>query len=66
MNIPDFLATLFAPSNPYALNEWIGDLWQLVYNMLSWDIVKGGLTFILGVGIALYAVLKIRQAFGGG
>ncbi len=64
--IPDFLADLFkhqgGPFDPYT---WNSDVYTLMMTVLNWDIVKGGLAFTLGLGIALYAVLKIRQAFGG-
>jgi hypothetical protein len=62
--IPNLLSDLFH-GNPFVVNPWVADLYQLVYNILGWDIVKGGLAFTLGLGIALYAVLKIRGAFGG-
>jgi hypothetical protein len=63
--IPNLLSDLFH-GNPFVYNPWSVDLQTLIYNILNWDIVKGGLAFTLGLGIALYAVLKIRGAFGGG
>ena len=65
MEIPDFLERLFLNPNPYDNNPWTMDLWQLVYNFLAWDVVKGSLVFILGLGIALWGVSTIRRAFGG-
>ncbi len=62
--MPNLLDGLFATC-PFCTNPWVTDLFTLMYTILSWDIVKGGLVFMLGVGIALYAVLRIRQAFGG-
>ena len=62
--IPNLIGDLFH-GNPLVVNPWLSDTFQLIYNILNWDIVKGGLAFTLGLGIALYAVLKIRGAFGG-
>ena len=65
--IPDFLSGLFPKTSPpFEPNYWTSDLFNLMFNILNWDIVKGGLAFTLGLGIALFAVMKIRQAFGGG
>lgn len=52
-------------SDMYGHNLWIADVWTLMQTMLSWDIVKGGLAFCLGLGIALFAVATVRRAFGG-
>ena len=45
--------------------SWISSVFQMVFDFLSWDIIKGGLAFTLGLGIALYAVMRIKNAFGG-
>lgn len=52
-------------SDMYGHNQYIYDVWTLLLASLNWDIVKGGLVFTLGLGIALFAVATVRRAFGG-
>jgi hypothetical protein len=61
--VPDLLGGVF-PYNMYGQSEYIWRTFELMAQILSWDIVKGGLSFVLGTGIALFAVRKIREAFG--
>jgi ABC-type Fe3+ transport system permease subunit len=64
--IPDFISDLFRSNSIYGWEHtWRDPLWQLVYNTLNWDILRGGLTFVVGLGIAYFAVQRIRRAFGG-
>jgi hypothetical protein len=61
--MPNLLADVFPPD--YAGNNpALADLFTLLNSILAWDIVKGGLVFMLAVSAALYAVGKIQRAFG--
>jgi hypothetical protein len=66
--IPDLLSDLFTQElvYPRGVNAYMNDTFLLIYNFLGWDIVKGSLAFTLGLGIALFAVQRIREAFNGG
>ncbi len=64
MTPPDFLQTLFSGEDMFGKNLMLNSVFDLMGAILTWDIVKGGLAFVLGLGIALFAVNRIRQAFG--
>jgi hypothetical protein len=64
MSVPNFLQTLFSGEDMFGHNLMLNAVFDLMAALLSWDIVKGGLVFILGLGIALLAVNRIRQGFG--
>ena len=64
--IPNLLAGLFESSSVNPLEHtWRDPLWQLVYNVLSWDVVAGSLSLVLAFGIGMFLVARIRHALGG-
>jgi len=63
--IPNLLADLFRSTSPYGWEHtWRDPLWQLVYNILSWDIVAGLLSFVLACAIGMYLFARVRRAIG--
>jgi len=63
--IPDFLADLFKSASIYPWEHtWRDPLWRLVYDVLSWDIVKGSLSLVLAFGIGMFLVARIRRGLG--
>lgn len=59
----NFLTRLFPQTRPYDPSYYTQDLYQLIFSILDWDIVKGGLTFFLALLIAGYVVARIKQGF---
>jgi len=60
---PDFLTRLFPIAGPWTPGYYSQDLWQLIYDLLNWDVVKGGLTFFMALMIGAYAIQRIKRSF---
>jgi hypothetical protein len=66
----DLFASLFRHytpgpwGSPGVWTEGYPILWNFVSSLLDWDILKGGMIFLMAVGIVGYAVVRIRRGFG--
>ena len=52
------------PGHP-ACDAWVSvDFNALLLSILNWDIIRGGMIFLMAVAIGGYVVVRIRRGFG--